>query len=292
MSKSSFFQISGIPRPVQLLKAIKRGLQISLEMQRPANGLQLACPGGFALPFYGNEKFRHINFSTMDFGGKYINQNSIPEIHDMIDFRSLGSEPLERQYEVINHYLKLKIANEKNVTVLMRIATICRQLKKFDEAIQHVRSALELQPNSAYVHCVAGWTYFSMKRFEDSFRHFQRALEIDPRMNQAQDGLKIAKESMDRENAITQTRYAAGTIDLKSLKVLPPRVQYNVLSDYFSRSSDNAKNYYALHYMGNVCLLLGLREEAMLYYKKVLEIDPGNACAINSLRLMAKRNKT
>jgi tetratricopeptide (TPR) repeat protein len=278
--------------PFELCISTRKGLRVSLKIQRPQERLRLACPGGLTLPLYDADNFRNINFSMVDFGGKYISQNSIPAKHDTIDFRSLDSEPLERQYEVINHYLKLKIANKRNVTVLIRIATVCRQLKKFDEAIQYVRSALELQPNSAYVHCVAGWIYFSMKRFEDSFRHFQRALEIDPGINQAHNGLKIVKESMDRENAITRTRSTSEIISLKSLKGVPPRVQYNVLSDYFSRSSDNAKNYYALHYMGNVCLWLGLREEATQYYKKVLEIDPGNAYAINSLRAMAKRNKT
>jgi tetratricopeptide (TPR) repeat protein len=88
------------------------------------------------------------------------------------------------------------------------IACCAGQEGLFDEALEAVRRAIELDPeNVAYVNDM-GWTLVLAERFREAEAAFKQALEIDPSNERAQMNLQYCQEQLSYEPALQPEPHA------------------------------------------------------------------------------------
>lgn len=54
------------------------------------------------------------------------------------------------------------------------------QGRKYDEALDMIRSAVDQRPNDGFIVDSLGWAYFRLGRYEDAVEQLERAVELDP----------------------------------------------------------------------------------------------------------------
>ncbi|HEV8346897.1 MAG TPA: tetratricopeptide repeat protein [Vicinamibacterales bacterium] len=95
-----------------------------------------------------------------------------------------------------------KVANEDAIGYEMEIARapadaalhddaamLYLELRRYDEAIRHFSTSLELKPGSAVAHYNLGTALTFARRFDDAAREYQAAIGIDPRYPKAHNNL-------------------------------------------------------------------------------------------------------
>jgi Flp pilus assembly protein TadD len=130
---------------------------------------------------------------------------------------------------------------------------------EFAEAIEHYRTALEIQPDSIQAHNDLGLALAGCGKFDEAIDHFRTALEINP-------------DYMD-------THYNLGT-------ALAGCGKFDEAIDHFRTALEINPDYMDTHY--NLGLALASRgefAEAIDHYRKVLEFQPDFAEAHNNLGL-------
>ena len=125
------------------------------------------------------------------------------------------------------------------------------ELKRYEEAIVHLKKALSLEPNmpqAALIHTFVGEAAQKLDRIKEARRHFEIALQIDPGLAWAQTGLtglligQQRPEDLARYLQAAQEQYADDPHGLQNIaEVFRKREQY---------------------------------EEALKWYDKVFEINP------------------
>jgi tetratricopeptide (TPR) repeat protein len=63
---------------------------------------------------------------------------------------------------------------------LLSRAKAFNDLRRYEEALQDLNRALELDPNNTQALGLRGNTYLTMKRYEQALRDLNRALQLDP----------------------------------------------------------------------------------------------------------------
>lgn len=70
---------------------------------------------------------------------------------------------------------------------------LCRQLRRYDEAVQYIRTAIRFDPGDAKAHANLGQAYLMKGDFAESAQSFQKALSIDSALESARVGLHRAQ---------------------------------------------------------------------------------------------------
>jgi Flp pilus assembly protein TadD len=108
----------------------------------------------------------------------------------------------ERDLDKLSADFRPKVANEDAIGYEMEIARtpadaalhddaalLYLELRRYDEAIRHFRTSLELKPGSAVAHYNLGTALTFARRFDEAARAYQAAIGIDPRYPKAHNNL-------------------------------------------------------------------------------------------------------
>jgi tetratricopeptide (TPR) repeat protein len=128
---------------------------------------------------------------------------------------------------------------------------------RVEEAIQHLRSALEIQPDSAEAHVNLGIALVKQGDLDGAIAHFQRCAEIQPNLVKPHYNMGNALFRLGRlDEAIVQYR--------KTLEIEPDNVE-------------------ALNNLGNALAMKGAYNEAIAQYQKALTLRPNYTDAHSDL---------
>ncbi len=114
---------------------------------------------------------------------------NIPEIANRLGFVLSAMGNHEEALKLYHHALSLK---EEDVTHLA-IASQLKTLGRFDEAQDHYKRAIELDPEYEVTYFNYANLLVEMKRIAEAKLMYEKALEIEP-------GLSAAQEELDRLN--------------------------------------------------------------------------------------------
>jgi Flp pilus assembly protein TadD len=108
----------------------------------------------------------------------------------------------DRDLDKLSADFRPKVANEDAIGYEMEIARtpadaalhddaamLYLELRRYDEAIRHFRTSLELKPGSAVAHYNLGTALTFARRFDEAAREYQAAIGIDPRYPKAHNNL-------------------------------------------------------------------------------------------------------
>ena len=148
------------------------------------------------------------------------------------------------------------------------LADRARQLtkeKKFGEAAELYRQAVEKDPNQAYVYTNLSWCYLELKEYDKAVETARKAIAIDPNSNVALNNLGYGLSMLGR------TDEAIGYL------------QDSVKADgTYSKSRVN---------LGTALMKAGRLDEALTQYKAAVEIEPNSVGLHNNLVMnMSVRN--
>ena len=158
-----------------------------------------------------------------------------------------------RDDEALDHYRKALEIEPDDVFPRCNIAGILAKRGRFDEAVAWYRQALEIQPDCVMAHNNLGELLARQRRFDEAAYHYGKALQIQPDDAVAYSNLGTVWMSQGRlEEAEAQFR--------KALEIQP---------DYAMAHNN----------LGNLLTRRGQLDEALAHYQKALEIQPNFALA-------------
>ena len=80
----------------------------------------------------------------------------------------------------LEHFEFVRSREPNNVDALSRIGFIQRRLGKWDEAMEAIAKAIELDPQNSNLLIAQGQTYLRLRRYREAERHFDRAISLAP----------------------------------------------------------------------------------------------------------------
>lgn len=83
-------------------------------------------------------------------------------------------------YEAAREQLLKAKQFDKRVSVLVNLGYVCMKLKAYDEALEHLRAAQALVPESIKVKCNLGAVYYEKGELENACKVFEDAIESSP----------------------------------------------------------------------------------------------------------------
>ncbi len=78
----------------------------------------------------------------------------------------------------LEHFELVRSREPNNVDALSRIGFIQRRLGKWDETVQAIAKAIELDPQNSTLVTSQGQTYLRLRRYREAERHFDRAISL------------------------------------------------------------------------------------------------------------------
>jgi len=103
--------------------------------------------------------------------------------------------------------------------LLYAIALLDRRLGRWDDAVTHLRRAIELDPRNGLLSYNLGETYTLMRRFAEAKVALDRALELSPESQQARTQMILLRVSMgDTAGARADLRRATGILSDRVIK--------------------------------------------------------------------------
>ena len=155
--------------------------------------------------------------------------------------------------EAIDHYRKALEINPDYVHVNNNLGTVLARRGQIDEAIVHYRKALEVNPNYAYAHYNLGLALARRGQVDEAIAHFRRALEILP-------------DDMDAHYHLGLTLARRGQVDEAIA--------------HFRKALDIMPDYAEAHYdLGIALANRGEVNEAVAQFRRALEVKPDYADA-------------
>jgi tetratricopeptide (TPR) repeat protein len=103
-----------------------------------------------------------------------------PNHMDLLYTRAMMAEKINR-IDIVEKDLKIILEkNPKNAQALNALGyTLADRTKRYQEAYDYIRRALELSPNQAAIIDSMGWVQYRMGNYKDSIKHLRRALSIE-----------------------------------------------------------------------------------------------------------------
>lgn len=155
--------------------------------------------------------------------------------------------------EAMDHFREALEIQPTNPTVHFNLGGVLRQKGRTDEALRQFQEAVRLQPNYSMAHFNLGELLFQRGEVDEAIDHFREALQIRPGYTEAHIGLAKALSERGKEDE------AIGHLQI-ALEARPNEVEiYNNLANLFRQKGE-----------------LG---EAVEHYRKALKIRPDYAIA-------------
>lgn len=166
-----------------------------------------------------------------------------------------------------------------------------QEAKKFSEAEELYRKAIELNPNYAYAYNNLGNILSNLERYDEAEGFYRKAIDLDPNYALAYYNLGIILKSLNRYSEAETTYRKA--IELDPNDALTYNNLGNILNDLERydeaeaayRKAIEIDNGDALYYhnLGVLLEILKRYEEAEAAYRKAIEVDPEFNTAYDSL---------
>jgi tetratricopeptide (TPR) repeat protein len=80
---------------------------------------------------------------------------------------------------------------------------LCRQMRRYDEAVEYIRAAIKSEPNDAKAHANLGQALLMKGDFAESVQSFQQALALSPNLESARVGLQRAQLELQQRTGGT-----------------------------------------------------------------------------------------
>jgi tetratricopeptide (TPR) repeat protein len=171
-----------------------------------------------------------------------------------------------RVEEALEHYRRAVEIQPYDVLPRFNIADILASQGRLDEAVACYRKALEIQPDCAMAHNNLGELLGRQGRFDEATVHYRRALQIQP-------------------------DYAAAYCNLGSLLMARGRIE-EAEANYQKALAIEPDYALAHNNLGNTLARRGRLDEALAHYRRALEIQPNLAMAHTNLGdLLAARGQ-
>ncbi len=179
------------------------------------------------------------------------------------------------------------LQNTQSVKMLNQKALVYYKQRKFDEAIQLWRKALEIDHLNTTVLYSLGIVHFEQKKYDEAIRYLQKVSEIAPDHHKALLVLGSAYLKLRKFDV------AEGFIQ-KSLKLFPKnkmaylnlgaiysvRKEFDYAIEMFNKvielDPNEARAYLGL---GKIFSFLGNHQQANAYFQKIIELAPNSALA-------------
>ena len=123
----------------------------------------------------------------------------------------------------LEHFELVRSREPNNVDALSRIGFIQRRLGKWDETVEAIAKAIELDPQNSTLVTSQGQTYLRLRRYREAERHFDRAISLarnvkDPYLGKAllyllRDGNieKVQELFQESRGRVEQAAWVLGT---------------------------------------------------------------------------------
>ncbi|MBE8969411.1 tetratricopeptide repeat protein [Nostocales cyanobacterium LEGE 12452] len=163
-----------------------------------------------------------------------------------------------------------------------------RLMDRYEEALQDLNRAIELDPKYDWVIASRGVTYFLMKRYSEALQNFDRAIKLNPKSGQVILFRGITYFLMERYAEALQDFEGVIELNPKSDKVIVLRgVTYFLMERYaealqdFDRAIELDPKYdWASAFRGATYRLMEHYSEALQDFNRSIELDPKFAWAI------------
>ncbi len=116
-------------------------------------------------------------------------------------FRGIARERLNKWELAEADFRKALELNENQPLVLNYLGySLVDQGLKLDEALNMIKTAVDLRPTDGYIVDSLGWVYFRLGRYEEAVKELERAIELRPADPVINDHLGDAYWMVDRRN--------------------------------------------------------------------------------------------
>ena len=117
--------------------------------------------------------------------------------------RAMLAERLNRLDVLENDLMRILEQDNENVDALNALGyTLADKTERYEEALQYIRRALDLRPNSHYILDSMGWVMYRLKRYEQAEKYLRKALSISSDTEIAAHLGEVLWAKGDREAAI------------------------------------------------------------------------------------------
>mgnify|MGYP000288807598 FL=1 len=195
----------------------------------------------------------------------------------------------------------IKVLNESypNVPLLFNLLGACyKSLGNLDAALQMFETATNIKPDYAEAFFNQGVILKELSKLNEAIDCFQKAIAILPNYPDAHNNLGNALEDLgQREAAIESYEWAISyKVDYAqaylNLGILFSKFDPIKAVDYYKKAIVIDPNHDAAYFnLASTYRHLGLKNEAIVAYEKVIEIKPDYADAHKNLSALKKYNK-
>jgi tetratricopeptide (TPR) repeat protein len=85
-----------------------------------------------------------------------------------------------RPQAAVNEYQRALQASPRSPIILNKLGRVFIQMKRFDDALPHLKAALELDPDNANAYVQLGRVYHAGKNYTESRNALEEAIQINP----------------------------------------------------------------------------------------------------------------
>jgi tetratricopeptide (TPR) repeat protein len=157
----------------------------------------------------------------------------------------------------------------RDVPTLLRLGEVLLLLRQPEGAAELATLVLELEPELAAPHFLAGRAAAQEKKWEEAVAHFRRALALEPEADRIHYPLAMALQQVDRTEEAREHLRMAGDID--------PEVPDPLAA---SLSAENAASFLI---RGGRAHRQGDFESAEAAFRRAQELDPANPAVVRGL---------
>ncbi|WP_223265175.1 tetratricopeptide repeat protein [Nostoc sp. 'Peltigera membranacea cyanobiont' 210A] len=165
-----------------------------------------------------------------------------------------------------------------------------RLMKRYEEALQDLNRAIELDPKYDWAIASRGYTYCLMKRYAEALRDFDRAIELDPKFAWAIANRGYTYRLMERYTEALQDFDRAIELNPKLDWAIASRgLTYRLMKRYAEALQDfnctielNPKLDWAIASRGQTYRLMERYTEALQDFDRAIELNPKSNWAIAS----------
>jgi len=213
--------------------------------------LYLVLTERLELPFYGVVVPRHF-FVRYDNGEKRINIEATREGKEWDDreYEKQYGYPTYRKYDF---YLRNLSKKEVIGVFLSNLGAAYIDEVMYDEAIIHLKKAMEINPNDGAAQRILGTAYAHKGMYDEAITHYRKTIEINPNDDKAYCNFGIAYHN--------KGMYDEAIVEL----ITAIEINHELAEAYYN--------------LGIVYAHKGMYDEAIVKYKKAIEINPNDDSA-------------
>ncbi len=189
-----------------------------------------------------------------------------------------------------------KVSEDKQAMRFYRLAQVEFDQGKNQEALDHLKKSLELDPKNAEIHSYLGVVYLYLSEYANSEKELGQALKLNPYLTDARNSLGAVYMKTGRpdkavaafEECLKDKTYPSpekilynlGTLQLDQKQVDRALATFN---QAVNTNASYARGYYGL---GLTLLQMGRKEEARASLQKVITLEPNSAEAAKAREIL------